>query len=109
MPERTMSPTTEQDYQQIIRQQAQIIRQQQRRIAELEKKVQELSAQVARLSKNSSNLVRGGSPDPPRRNCPPRRHKAGARRVGDPPRPSACAFFCSSSSHFGLGTWSLKP
>lgn len=51
-----MSPTTEQDYPQIIRQQAQIIRQQQRRIAELEKKVQELSAQVARLSKNSSKL-----------------------------------------------------
>ena len=52
-----MSPTTEQDYPQIIRQQAQIIRQQQRRIAELEKKVQELSAQVARLSKNSSKNV----------------------------------------------------
>jgi transposase len=63
MPERTMSPTTEQDYQQIIRQQAQIIRQQQRRIAELEKKVQELSAQVARLSKNSSNSSKPPSSD----------------------------------------------
>jgi len=58
-----MSPTTEQDYQQIIRQQAQIIRRQQRRIAELEKKVQELSAQVARLSKNSSNSSKPPSSD----------------------------------------------
>jgi transposase len=70
MPERTMSPTTDEDYQQIIRQQAQIIRQQQRRIAELEQRVaqltarvEELSAQVARLSKNSSNSSKPPSSD----------------------------------------------
>jgi transposase len=65
-----MNPSTEQDYQRIIRQQAQTIRQQQLRIAELEQlvaqltaRVEELSAQVARLSKNSSNSSKPPSSD----------------------------------------------
>ena len=78
-----MNPSTEQDYQRIIRQQAQTLRQQQLRIAELEQRVaqltarvEELSAQVARLSKNSSTSSKPPSSDIVKPPKPPGRHDA---------------------------------
>lgn len=72
-----MNPSTEQAYQQMIRQQ-------QTRIAELEKQVAELSAQVARLSKNSSNSSKPPSSDIVKPPKPPIKD-GGQRHLGGQP------------------------
>jgi len=79
-----MNPSTEQTYQQIIRQQQARIAELEQRVAQLTGRVEELSAQVARLSKNSSNSSKPPSSDIVKPPMPPTKD-GGRRHLGGQP------------------------